>query len=365
MSQKITVALLYGGKSQEHEISLISAASVFNALDRDQYTVIPIGMDKNGCFFQNEDQPLRSLHLDVLPVKSEQARALPAILENGRFAVDADVVFPVVHGNLYEDGCLQGLLKLADKAFVGCDVLSSAIGMDKDIQRRLASLLNIRTAGYLSVSKYVSPEKRAAFAQHAVKSLGLPLFVKPCSSGSSVGIHKVHHLEELLSAIEDAGRYDETILVEEFIQGREIEVAVLEQRAHLTGPRVSLPGEIRTHHADGFYSYAAKYLETESLELFAPAVLNPQLTEQIQTMAVELFTALKCQGMARVDFFVNDANGAIYFSEVNTIPGFTSVSMYPKLWSVSGLPYSQLLDELIALAIEHHHNQQQLVKSYT
>lgn len=365
MSQKITVALLYGGKSQEHEVSLISAASVFKALDREKYSVIPIGMDKAGCFFQNDEQFLREQNLDALPVKTDNACALPAILKDGRFAVEADVVFPAVHGNLYEDGCFQGLLKLADVAFVGCDVLSSAIGMDKDLQRRLASLLNIRTARYLSLSKYAPLERRELFCQHAVKSLGLPLFVKPCSSGSSVGIHKVKNPDDLMTAMNDAFRYDETVLVEEFIQGREIEVAVLEQRHGIAAPRVSLPGEICVHHADGFYSYAAKYLETETLELVAPAVLTPELTQQVQRIASELFTALKCQGMARVDFFVNDTSGEIYFSEINTIPGFTSVSMYPQLWRVSGLNYTQLLDELIALAMLHHQGRQQLVKNYT
>lgn len=302
--------------------------------------------------------------MNALPVKAEHAVELSAILKDGRFAVDADVVFPIVHGNLYEDGCLQGLLKLADIAFVGCDVLSSAIGMDKDIQRRLASLLNIRTARYLSLSKHTTKEARAAFCEHALKSLGTPLFVKPCSSGSSVGIHKALSLYDLKAALEDAFRYDETVLVEEYIQGREIEVAVLENSSFAEPPRVSLPGEICVHHADGFYSYAAKYLETESLELFAPAALSPHLIQKVQRMASELFVALKCQGMARVDFFVNDTSDEIYFSELNTIPGFTSVSMYPKLWSVSGVTYPELLDELITIAMLHHNNRQQLVKNY-
>ncbi|MFA5960221.1 MAG: D-alanine--D-alanine ligase family protein [Tatlockia sp.] len=358
---KINLAVLYGGKSGEHEISLLSAASVLKHLDADKYNIIPIGMDKEGRFFQNEYQSL--LAYDALPVTTKESRPLPGLLCNGKLAVDAEVVFPVVHGPLYEDGCLQGLLKLADVAYVGCDVLSSAIGMDKDMARRLIGP-GIRTAAYRVLSWHSSPSERQLFCQQASRELGWPLFVKPCSLGSSVGIHKVKNQDELAAAIEDALRFDESILVEEFIAGREIELAVLENANPSAAPRVSLPGEISVHHKDGFYSYSAKYLDSNQTELHVPALLDAGVVSQLQTMAGEVFTRLKCKGLARVDFFVNEANNAIYFNEINTLPGFTAISMYPKLWQASGMGYVDLLNALIHLAQVHARCRQHLVTNY-
>lgn len=360
---KINLVLLYGGKSGEHEISLISAASVLAHLDANKYHIIPVGMDKEGRFYQNDYQELLAFK-ESLPVVTPSSRPLPSLLVDGRLAVDAEVVFPVVHGPLYEDGCLQGLLKLAGVAYVGCDVLSSAIGMDKDMARRLACDDEIRSAGYRLLSWHSSAQEKQQFCQQVVAELGWPLFVKPCSLGSSVGIHKVKNNEELARAIEDALRYDETILVEEYISGREIELAVLEATVPFTVPRVSLAGEICVNHADGFYSYTAKYLESNQTELYVPAKLDEGITKQLQGIAAEIFTRLKCRGMARVDFFVNEETGNIYFNEINTLPGFTSISMYPKLWQASGLKYPELLDELVSLAMTHQRCRQQLVTSY-
>ncbi|KTD28011.1 MULTISPECIES: D-alanine--D-alanine ligase family protein [Legionella] len=360
---KINLALLYGGKSGEHEISLISAASVLTHLDANKYTIIPIGMDKEGRFYQNDYQELLA-YKESLPVMTPHSRPLPSLLVGGRFAVDADIVFPIVHGPLYEDGCLQGLLELAGIAYVGCDVLSSAIGMDKDIARRIACSDGIRSARYRVLSWHSSVQERQQFCQQVAMELGWPLFVKPCSLGSSVGTHKVKNMEGLSRAIEDALRYDETILVEEYIPGREIELAVLESKVPSTPPRVSIAGEICVNHADGFYSYTAKYLESHQTELHVPAKLDEKTTKQLQDIAAEIFTRLKCKGMARVDFFVNEQEGVIYFNEINTLPGFTSISMYPKLWQASGLKYSELLDELVNLAMTHHRCRQQLVTSY-
>lgn len=359
----LNLVLLYGGKSGEHEISLISAASVLANLDTAQYRIIPIGMDKDGRCYLNDYQELLN-YKEALPVVTPHSQLLPSLLVNGQFVVDADIVFPVVHGPLYEDGCLQGILELADVAYVGCGVLSSAIGMDKDVARRLVKLNGIQAARYLSFSWHTSAAETESLCQKAVSEFGWPLFVKPCSQGSSVGIHKTTNMVELVNAVADARRYDETILIEECVQGREIELAVLESSSPTMAPKVSLPGEIRVNHADGFYSYAAKYLESSDTELITPAQLDEKLVSQLQQVAAEIFISLKCKGMARVDFFVNDQTGQIYFNEINTIPGFTPISMYPRMWQESGIAYSVLLDNLIKLAMTHHQCRQQLVRHY-
>jgi D-alanine-D-alanine ligase len=363
MSDRIKLALLYGGKSGEHEISLRSAASVLAYLNPKRYDILPIGMDKNGCCFQTEYDILLS-YPEVLPVRTDKSVSLPSLLHNGRLALDAQVVFPVVHGPLLEDGCLQGILEHAGVAYVGCDVLSSAIGMNKDVARRLLGSDLVSTARYRVLSNAMPAEQREALCQEAVNTLGWPLFVKPCSMGSSVGIHKARNWEELLAAVMDAGRYDTSILIEEFIQGREIELAVLESKELGQAPRVSIAGEIAVHHPDTFYSYSAKYLESEKSELLIPADLNTQLMRRLQTISAEIFQRLHCRGMARVDFFVNDKTGQIYFNEINTLPGFTSISMYPKLWEASGLSYSNLLDELVDLSLMHQRAKERLETQY-
>jgi D-alanine-D-alanine ligase len=363
MSNLINLVLLYGGRSGEHEISLISAASVLANLDAERYRITPVGMDKAGLFYVNDYHELLNYN-KALPVMTEHSRPLESLFSHGRLAIDADVVFPVVHGPLYEDGCLQGLLELTNVAYVGCDVLSSAIGMDKDIARRLACVNGIKSARYKTLSWYASPAELEEFCQQTATELGWPLFVKPCSMGSSVGIHKARDMEQLLNAVRDARRYDEIVLIEEYVQGREIELSVLENALPAKTPRVSTPGEIRVNHADGFYSYTAKYLESDETELHIPAQLSDDLVSRLQQSATDIFTHLKCKGMARVDFFVNDEANEIYFNEINTLPGFTSISMYPKLWEASGLPYKRLLDQLIELAITHQHCRQQMVTHY-
>ena len=363
MINSINLVLLYGGKSGEHEISLISAASVLANLDATKYHITPIGIDKNGCCYLNSYDELLN-HKNALPVITPHSKPLESILRNGRLAVDADVVFPVVHGPLYEDGCLQGLLELADVAYVGCGVLSSAIGMDKDMARRIVCVNGIQSARYRVLSWHAAAPDIEQFCQQTANELGWPLFIKPCSMGSSVGIHKVRNMAEFLEAIADGRRYDDEVLVEEYIQGREIELAVLEHALPFAAPKVSLPGEIRVNHADGFYSYTAKYLESEQTDLLVPAQLDDTLVGRLQQVAADIFVRLKCRGMARVDFFVNDESGEIYFNEINTLPGFTSISMYPKMWQVSGLSYTSLLDHLISLAMTRYDCRQQLVRHY-
>ncbi len=359
----LNLLLLYGGKSGEHEISLRSAASVLAHLDVEQYNVIPVGMDKEGRCYLNSYQNLLNFK-DELPVVTSDSRPLPSLLVDGHLAVDADVVFSVAHGPLYEDGALQGLLELANIAYVGCSVLSSAIGMDKDMARRLVGINGIKSAPYRALSWHAPAEEILQFCKRASAELGWPLFVKPCSMGSSVGVQKVHDMPELLSAVSDARRYDETVLVEAFIKGREIELAVLENESPFLRPKVSVPGEIQVHHADGFYSYSAKYLESAETEVIIPAVLDDALVHRLQQVAVDIFVTLKCKGMARVDCFLDDETGEIYFNEINSIPGFTSISMYAKMWQASGLSYAALLDKLIGSAITHHHCRQQLVRHY-
>lgn len=359
----INLLLLYGGKSGEHEISLISAASVLTNLDSERFHITPVGIDKDGRFYVNDYHELLS-YPDALPVVTPHSRLLDGLLLNGRLAVDTDVVFPVMHGPLYEDGCLQGLLELAGVAYVGCDVLSSAIGMDKDMARRVACVNGIQSTRYRLLSWHASVSATEEFCQQTSAELGWPLFVKPCSMGSSVGIHKAHNMTELLLAVADARCYDKFVLVEAFVQGREIELAVLENISPDMRPHVSVPGEIQVHHADGFYSYTAKYLESGQTQLQIPAILDETCVRRLQDAAAEIFVSLKCKGLARVDFFVDDRNGAIYFNEINTLPGFTSISMYPKLWDASGLVYSDLLNRLIDLAIMHQHCREQLVTHY-
>lgn len=363
MSKPLNLVILYGGKSGEHEISLISAASVLAHLDATKYNIIPIAMDKTGQFHLHEYKDLLA-HEHRLPVSTAQSKLLPSLLLNGHLSVAADVVFPVVHGPLYEDGCLQGMLELAGVAYVGCDVLSSAISMDKDMARRVACINGLQAARYKVLSWHTNAQDRHVFCQNVVQELGWPLFVKPCSLGSSVGIHKAKNMAELSAAIDDALRYDEEILVEEFIEGREIELAVLENTLPSAPPRVSNVGEIKVNHPDGFYSYTAKYLESGQTDLIIPAVLSDQLIERLKAVSIDIFTRLKCKGMARVDFFVNDKTEAIYFNELNTLPGFTSISMYPKLWQATGLTYPDLLDELIRIAMTHQNCRQHLVTNY-
>jgi D-alanine-D-alanine ligase len=363
MSNRIRLVLLYGGKSGEHEISLISAASVLTHLDPKRYEIIPVAMDKDGLCYRQDYQSLLVFR-DALPVKTKDSVPLDSLIKQGQLAIDADVVFPVVHGPLYEDGCLQGLLELAGVAYVGCGVLSSAVGMDKDMARRIVCGGEVQSVAYRRLTWSGRNKAFDTFCRDTVAALGWPLFVKPCSMGSSVGIHKVHTVPELIDAIEDARHYDEDVLVEAFAEGREIEVAVLENIIPFAKPKVSVPGEISVHHPDGFYSYSAKYLESEHTDLQAPAQLEPHLVNRLQQIAADVFIRLKCQGMARVDFFVDDQRGIVYFNEINTIPGFTSISMYPRMWQASGLSYGALIDQLIELAIVRRRRRDRLVTHY-
>ena len=349
MLERIRLALIYGGKTSEHEVSLVSAASVYQHLDRSRYEVIPIAIDKAGRLHLHQDEDLVAYQA-TLPVQTDKSLPLHALIDNASFCRPVDVVLPILHGRDYEDGCIQGLLRQANVAFVGCDVLGSAIGMSKDCAKILAFYDDIAIADFVLLQKNMPANELYSLIDEARLRLSWPIFIKPSCAGSSIGIHKAKNMTELLLGIEDAFLYDEEVLLEQCIVGREIEVAVLENYREQR-IEVSLPGEISVHHPDGFYSYAAKYIESTQSEYIIPAAITSEWIDNIQQTAIYIFKRLKCKGMARIDFFFNEEHQKLYFNEVNTIPGFTAISLYPQMWAKTGLPYPKLLDCLIDTAI--------------
>lgn len=356
---KIRVAVLFGGKSAEHEVSVRSAQNVVRALDKKKYDVILVGIDKNGAWNFCEMAQLFSGEMEIFCKQETSSRAIPRPFNadgeflRGKDFKRIDVVFPVLHGPFGEDGTIQGLLKLAQVPFVGASVLGSAIGMDKDIMKRLLRDAGIPIARFLTYKKH---ERKNITFEKLKQSLGVPFFVKPANLGSSVGITKVHNEQEHGTALELAFSYDTKILIEEYINGKEVECAVLGNEA----PIASLCGEIVSHHE--FYSYEAKYLDENGAALSIPAHIPKHVSKKIQKLATQVFEVLCCEGMARVDFFVTD-NKNIFINEINTIPGFTSVSMYPKLWDASGISYAKLIDTLIEFAIRRFREEQKLQTS--
>ena len=349
--KRLRVGVLFGGRSGEHEVSLASAASVIRGLDPDKYEAVPIGITKEGHWL----------------VGSSAQKMLPEVLRTGqRVTMTADptdaalmrldgsgggqrldVVFPVMHGTFGEDGTIQGLLDLAGLPFVGAGVLGSAIAMDKDVAKRLLQAAKIPVVPWIAVPRADWERNPGEIQQAIEKKFEYPVFVKPAALGSSVGMTKVHNREELAPALNLAAEFAMKILVERSVTAREIEVSVLGNH----DPKASVPGEIVPHRE--FYDYAAKYLE-EGTQLLIPAKLKPVQVKKIQQYAVAAFRALELNGMARVDFFLEKEGGKIFLNEVNTIPGFTSISMYPKLWEASGIPFRELIDKLIEFALEQH-----------
>ena len=361
MAKKIRVGILFGGRSAEHEVSLQSAKNIIDAIDTDKYEIVLIGIDKKGQWHLNEDSrfllPTAKSRLPELSDKGENLALVPGQQDEQLVALSGeqrlgslDVIFPVLHGPFGEDGTIQGLLKLANIAFVGADVLGSAVGMDKDVMKRLLRDAGIPIARFVAANRYSSKEIGFDEAQ---ARLGLPLFVKPANLGSSVGISKVKDREGFERAVREAFDYDHKILIEECIKGREIECSVLGN----DNPVASVPGEILPRHE--FYSYEAKYLDENGAALEIPAKLPPETSERIRELAIKTFTMLCCEGMARVDFFLRN-NEEIIVNEINTIPGFTRISMYPRLWEASGISYGQLIDRLIQLALERFQREQRL-----
>ena len=350
--KRLRVGVLFGGRSGEHEVSLISAASVIQALDPEKYEAVPIGITKDGRWLAGTaahkmlPDILRSGERVMLSADPNVAALVPVSDSRGD-ALRVDVVFPVLHGTYGEDGTVQGLLDLAGLPFVGSGVLGSAVGMDKDMQKRLFLQAKLPVGDFLAVTRAVWEKSRGKVLSAIRKKFRFPVFVKPATLGSSVGMTKAHDAKELAAAMDLAAEFAQKILVERAIRGREIELSVLGNE----DPKASTPGEIVPHHE--FYDYAAKYLE-EGTRLVIPAKLTRAQVKRFQEYAVRAFRALECLGMARVDFFLEQRTGRILLNEINTIPGFTSISMYPKLWEASGLSYRNLLDRLIELAMAQH-----------
>jgi D-alanine-D-alanine ligase len=385
--KKLRVGILFGGRSGEHEVSLLSAASVLNAIDKDKYEVVPIGITKDGRWLTAADA--ENLLQGKLVIEPRHLRAgdpeitqPAAVLARGEAvvvppepvhrqsglvpfqtdasqlrrasdrAINVDVIFPVLHGTFGEDGTIQGLLELADIPYVGAGVLGSAAGMDKDIMKSLFIAAEIPIVKHVTVLRSAWENEPKQVQQLVERKLKYPVFVKPANLGSSVGISKAHHGKELGPAIEEAARFDRKIVIEQGVGGkknkaREIECSVLGNDE----PAASVPGEIVP--VKEFYDYNAKYLD-EGSELVIPAKLTKAETKKVQELAIRAFKAVDCSGLARVDFLMDPVTRTICVNEINTMPGFTAISMYPKLWAASGLDYSDLIDKLIQLGVERH-----------
>jgi D-alanine-D-alanine ligase len=385
--QKLRVGILFGGRSGEHEVSLLSAASVLNAIDKEKYEVVPIGITKDGRWLTAEHaenllqgklmlepRNLRAGDPENTPSAAVLARGEAVVVppepvrrQNGLVpfqtdvaqmrrasdrAINVDVIFPVLHGTFGEDGTIQGLLELADIPYVGAGVLGSAAGMDKDIMKSLFIAAGIPIVKHVTILRSAW-EKDPKKVQKLMESkLTYPVFVKPANLGSSVGISKAHNRKELGPAIEEAAKFDRKIVIEQGVGGkkekaREIECSVLGNDE----PAASVPGEIVP--GKEFYDYAAKYVD-EGSQLIIPAKLTKAQTKKVQDLAIAAFKAVDCSGLARVDFLMDPKTGKIFLNEINTMPGFTAISMYPKLWAASGLAYEDLIDQLIQFGIERH-----------
>jgi len=352
-AQRLRVGVLFGGRSGEHEVSLASAASVIRALDPAKYEAVPIGITKEGRWLAGTGaqkmlpEVLKSGERVILPPDPSAAGLVPLVSGEGQARVAVDVVFPVLHGTFGEDGTVQGLLELAGLPYVGTGVLASAVGMDKDVQKRLFQQEGLPVVSFLAVRRYDWERERPAVLRRIRKQFRFPVFVKPATLGSSVGMTRVKSARELPAALDLAAEFALKIMVERAVNAREIEVSLLGN----DDVRASIPGEIIPHRA--FYDYTAKYLE-EGTRLVIPAPLTKPQIKRFQDYAVRAFRAIDGAGMARCDFLFERRTGKIFVSELNTIPGFTAISMYPKLWEASGLPYAKLVDRLIHLALEMH-----------
>lgn len=361
MLKKINIGLVFGGRSGEHEVSLKSAKSIYENLDKEKYEVFLIGVRKDGQWILAEKQFPDYLSSEELNKKAMFINLLPkedgteiVFTVSGERAGRIDVFFPIIHGTYGEDGCLQGFFEILNAAYVGSGVLASAVGMDKVVMKRL-----LREAG-LPIGKFLSIDSRdfsELFLDLAIEKLELPIFVKPANMGSSVGVSMAKNKKELELGLKAAFRYDNKAILEENILGREIECSILGDEK----PIASLPGEIRANHE--FYSYEAKYLDKNGAEILIPARLSDNAVQKVQALAIKTFQALEGSGLARVDFFLKP-DGNFVINEINTLPGFTEISMYPKLWLASGISYPDLLDRLIVLALKKHEQKSRLLRAY-
>lgn len=349
---RLRLCLLFGGQSAEHAVSLESAKNVFEALDPKKYEVHLIGIDKSGAWRYFEDSNLlrktdvaRPISLNeiknqvfIVPGTKAGQAEIVGIRETKKYGT-IDMVFPILHGPYGEDGTMQGYLRTLGVPYVGCGIIGSAVGMDKDVAKRLFKEAGLPVGKFEVLKRHYSSAKDF---DRLKTSLGLPFFLKPANMGSSVGVHKVDSAQKFEAAIKDAFQYDTKLLAEEFLPGREVECSVLGNEK----PMASTPGEIVPQH--DFYSYDAKYLDDNGALLKIPAELTPQQANEVKTLAIKVYETLTCDGMARVDFFLRK-DGKLFVNEVNTIPGFTKISMYPKMWNQDGIGYSDLIDRLIEL----------------
>lgn len=357
--KKKKLVLLYGGCSGEHEISLLSAASVLNALESHQYEVTCIAGDKEGHWYKTAANTLLPLSQNApLAIKNSTSEKIHLSTEHFK---DIYAVLPIIHGPLFEDGRLQGFLDLCQVAYLGSGHMSSAIAMDKDMAKVIAQHHGVNIAPYHVIKKDMPADKRLEIIEKAIKTLHFPLFVKPACMGSSVGINKCTSRGSVLSAIEEAFHYDHKILIEQGIKGREIEIAILKQKEVI---KVSQAGEIKITSKNDFYSYQAKYQSQDMAELIFPATLSKKQLNSLQKAAELTFESLECEGLARVDFFLEDETDRVILNEINTLPGFTQISMYPKLWAISGISYPTLLNMLIDQAHWHHQKNSLLLRNY-
>ena len=363
--QKLRVGVIFGGRSGEHEVSLNSAQSVMRALNPDKYEVIPIGIDKDGRWLTGDvvgtltEGKSSSQHATLLP--DPQASGLMQLNEGENVGITAvsqlDVIFPVLHGPYGEDGTVQGLLELANLPYVGAGVVGSAVGMDKAIFKHVMVANGLPVLPWLLVQSSDWRKRPYKVIEQIEAILVYPVFTKPANLGSSVGISKCNNREELEAGLNEAASYDRRVVVEQGANVRELEVSVLGNE----DPVASVVGEVRPLR--DFYDYVAKYVSDDS-ELIIPADLTEAESDEVRRLAVQAYKAIDCAGLGRVDLLLDVEHGRLYLNEINTIPGFTRISMYPKLWEASGLPYSQLLDKLIELAIERHEEKEQLKTTY-
>ena len=358
---KLRVGVIYGGRSGEHEVSIVSASSIFKHLDPGRYVPVPIRIEKDGSWVLPDKPPAVANAADVTKLGPNSTDGAPAIEPTAAIR-GLDVIFPVLHGPYGEDGTVQGLLELANVAYVGAGVLGSAVGMDKAVMKTLFAAHSLPIVPHLTVMRREWQSDPKAITSRVASELRYPVFVKPANLGSSVGISKAKDDKSFCEAMELALRFDRKIVIEAGVpNAREIECAVLGNDE----PAASVPGEIIVTHRDGFYSYTAKYIDVDGATTKIPADLPAATIEEVKRLSVDAFRALELSGMARVDFFVDGQTNALFLNEVNTIPGFTSISMYPKMWEASGLAYPALLDRLLTLAIERHDDKQQLHTSIT
>ena len=374
-SRKLGVAVLFGGRSGEHEVSLVSARSIMQAMDKSKYEIYPIGIDKAGRWLTSGDPMALLSSGDGAQKRGASERHAPDALAPGGAGVspadgrelvpgisrarfpNVDVVFPVLHGTFGEDGTVQGLLELADLPYVGAGVLGSSLGLDKVVMKDVLSAQGLPVVEYLAVLARRWRQDADGVIEDVEARFAYPVFCKPANLGSSVGISKAHDRQELRQGLDLAARFDRKLLVERGVNAREIECSVLGNDE----PIASVLGEVVP--CNEFYDYRAKYIDDAS-ELLIPAPISDEITQRVRDLAVRAFQALDGAGLARVDFFLCRDSGEIYVNELNTMPGFTSISMYPKLWEVSGIPYPELIDRLIELAIERHREKQALERSY-